>query len=64
MYRGNNICSPTNLTGYVGDRVPGGGEQTTLDRRFDHDVNVVQDESVNFKFSPTPHWDVNLDGST
>jgi TonB-dependent receptor len=61
-YRGNNLWSPTNLTGYVGDRVPGGGEQATLDRRFVHDVNVVQDQSLNFKFSPTPHWDINLDG--
>ena len=61
-YRGNNLYSSTNPTGYVGDRVPGGGEQATLDRRFVHDVNVVQDQSLNFKFSPTPHWDINLDG--
>jgi TonB-dependent receptor len=61
-YRGNTLWSPTSLTGYVGDRVPGGGEQATLDRRWVHDVNVVQDQSVNFKFNPTPHWDINLDG--
>lgn len=45
----------------VGDRVPAGGEQTTLNNRQVHDSNIVQDQSVNFKFSPTPHWDINLD---
>lgn len=47
--------------GIVGDRVPGGGSQTTLNNRQVHDSNVVQDQSVNLKFSPTPHWDINLD---
>src|SRR5947209_8476960 len=27
-----------------------------------HDSNTVQDQSINFKFSPSPHWDINLDG--
>ena len=35
--------------------------QQSLDARQVHDSNVVQDASVNFKFSPTPHWDINLD---
>jgi TonB-dependent receptor len=45
----------------VGDRVPGGGSQTTLNNRQVKESNVVQDQSVNFKFNPTPHWDINLD---
>ena len=38
-----------------------GGKETTLNTASSHDVNIVQDQSLNFKFSPTPHWDVNLD---
>jgi TonB-dependent receptor len=45
----------------VGDRVAQGGMQHTLNRRQVKDDNVVQDQSVNFKFQPTPHWDINLD---
>jgi len=45
----------------VGDRVAQGGMQHTLNRRQVQDDNVVQDQSLNFKFAPTPHWDVNLD---
>jgi TonB-dependent receptor len=45
----------------VGDRVPKGGMQHTLNNRQVKDDNIVQDQSVNFKFSPTPHWDLNLD---
>ncbi len=45
----------------VGDRVAQGGMQHTLNRRQVKDENIVQDQSLNFKFSPTPHWDVNLD---
>jgi TonB-dependent receptor len=45
----------------VGDRVTQGGMQHTLNRRQVKDDNIVQDQAVNFKFSPTPHWDVNLD---
>ena len=56
-WRGNVAPS-----GPVGDRVPGGGSQTTLNDRQVHDSNIVQDQSVNLKFSPTPHWDINLDG--
>jgi TonB-dependent receptor len=47
--------------GIVGDRVPGGGSQTTLNNRQVHESNVVQDQAINFKFQPTPHWDINLD---
>ena len=42
-------------------RVPTGGMQQSLDRRQVHDKNVVTDASLNLKFHPTPHWDVNLD---
>jgi TonB-dependent receptor len=48
--------------GEVGDRVAQGGMQHTLNRRQVKDDNIVQDQSLNFKFSPTPHWDVNFDG--
>lgn len=44
------------------DHVAQGGMQQTLNNRQSHDVNIVQDQSVNFKFSPTDHWDINLDG--
>src|SRR5204862_4340439 len=43
-------------------RVPTGGMQQSLDDRQVDDRNTVQDASLNFKFSPTPHWDINLDG--
>ena len=42
-------------------RIPTGGMQQSLDNRAVSEKNVVQDSSVNFKFSPTPHWDINLD---
>jgi TonB-dependent receptor len=42
-------------------RVPTGGMQQSLDARQVDDRNTVQDMSLNFKFSPTPHWDINLD---
>ena len=42
-------------------RVPTGGMQQSLDARQVNDQNIVQDASLNFKFSPTPHWDINLD---
>jgi TonB-dependent receptor len=42
-------------------RVPTGGSQQSLDDRQVKETNVVQDASANFKFSPTPHWDINLD---
>jgi TonB-dependent receptor len=47
--------------GEVGDRVPQGGMENTLGDRQVSDSNTVQDQSVNFKFSPNPHWDINLD---
>jgi len=56
-WRGNAFANG----GIVGDRVPGGGSQTTLNDRQVRERNIVQDQSVNFKFSPTPHWDINLD---
>ena len=43
-------------------RVPTGGMQQSLDARQVNETNVVQDMSLNAKFSPTPHWDINLDG--
>ena len=46
----------------VGDHVAKGGMQHTLNNRQVQDDNIVQDQSVNFKFSPTPHWDIDLDG--
>ena len=48
-------------SGSATTRVPTGGMQQSLDKRQVHETNVVQDASVNFKFSPTPHWDINLD---
>lgn len=60
-YRGSQF-NPTTGTGFVGDRVASGGSQVTLNNRQVHDSNVVQDQALNFKFSPTPHWDINLDG--
>jgi TonB-dependent receptor len=47
--------------GIVGDRVPGGGEQTTLNNRQVHETNIVQDQSAHFNFKPTPHWEFDLD---
>jgi TonB-dependent receptor len=41
--------------------VPTGGMQQSLDNRQVKETNVVQDSAVNFKFNPTPHWDINLD---
>ncbi|HLO19466.1 MAG TPA: TonB-dependent receptor [Sphingomicrobium sp.] len=43
------------------DHVAQGGMQHTLNNRQVQDDNIVQDQSVNFKFNPTPHWDINLD---
>lgn len=45
----------------VGDRIAAGGMQHTLNRRQVKDDNIVQDQSINLKFHPTPHWDLNLD---
>jgi len=59
-----NVC-PAGVPGGSGSsttRVPTGGMQQSLDARQVNDKNVVQDASLNFKFSPTPHWDINLDG--
>jgi TonB-dependent receptor len=35
--------------------------QHTLNNRQVKDDNIVQDHALNFKFNPTPHWDINLD---
>jgi TonB-dependent receptor len=51
----------TSDSGSSTTRVPTGGMQQSLDSRQVKDSNVVQDMSANFKFSPTPHWDINLD---
>ena len=51
----------TSNSGSSTTRVPTGGMQQSLDDRMVNEVNEVQDSSVNFKFSPTPHWDINLD---
>jgi TonB-dependent receptor len=48
-------------SGSATTRVPTGGMQQSLDARAVHETNIVQDASLNFKFSPTPHWDINLD---
>ena len=48
-------------SGSATTRVPTGGMQQSLDDRQVKQSNMVQDASMNFKFSPTPHWDVNLD---
>lgn len=53
-WRGADSGSSTTTT-------PSGGMQQSLDYRAVKEVNTVQDSSVNFKFSPTPHWDINLD---
>jgi TonB-dependent receptor len=45
----------------VGNHAPEGGMQHTLNNRQNSDSNLVQDYSVNFKFSPTAHWDFNAD---
>ena len=52
----------TGSSGSSTTRVPTGGMQQSLDARQVNDKNVVQDISLNAKFSPTPHWDINLDG--
>jgi TonB-dependent receptor len=52
----------TASSGSATTRVPTGGMQQSLDSRQVQDSNVVQDAALNFKFSPTPHWDINLDG--
>ncbi|MGN6589438.1 MAG: TonB-dependent receptor [Sphingomicrobium sp.] len=51
----------TSSSGSSTTRVPTGGMQQSLDARQVNDRNIVQDMSANFKFSPTPHWDINLD---
>ena len=43
------------------DHVAQGGMQQTFNNRQSKDDNIVQDHSLNFKFRPTPHWDINLD---
>ena len=43
------------------DHVAQGGMQHTLNKRQDNDMNLVQDQSVNFKFNPDDHWHINLD---
>jgi TonB-dependent receptor len=48
-------------SGSATTRVPTGGMQQSLDSRQVQDSNVVQDAALNFKFSPTRHWDINLD---
>jgi len=48
-------------SGTATTQVPTGGMQQSLDNRAVSERNTVQDSSVNFKFSPTPHWDINLD---
>lgn len=53
-WRTSNSNSSTSVT-------PNGGMQQSLDDRMVRETNTVQDASLNFKFSPTPHWDVNLD---
>jgi len=45
----------------VGDRAAAGGMQHTLNKRQDNDSNMVQDQAVNFKYSPDDHWHINLD---
>jgi TonB-dependent receptor len=62
----DNFSGPCPLTDNGGSgssttRIPTGGSQQSLDDRQVKETNVVQDASVNFKFSPTPHWDINLD---
>ena len=52
----------TSNSGSTATRVPTGGMQQSLDARQVNDKNIVQDMSLNAKFSPTPHWDINLDG--
>lgn len=41
--------------------VPTGGIQNSLSRRQVDERNVVNDYGLNFRFSPTEHWDINLD---
>ncbi|HKO71914.1 MAG TPA: TonB-dependent receptor [Bradyrhizobium sp.] len=51
----------TSDSGSSTTRVPTGGMQQSLDSRQVQDSNVVQDAALNLKFSPTRHWDINLD---
>jgi TonB-dependent receptor len=51
----------TSNSGSSTTRVPTGGMQQSLDARQVQDSNVVQDAALNLKFSPTRHWDINLD---
>jgi len=52
----------TSDSGNTATRVPTGGMQQSLDARQVHDVNMVQDASLHFRFKPTPHWEIDLDG--
>jgi TonB-dependent receptor len=47
--------------GYMGDRVPQGGMQHTLNRRQVKDENIVTDVGLNAKFTPNDRWAFNAD---
>ncbi|MDP9421399.1 MAG: TonB-dependent receptor [Pseudomonadota bacterium] len=46
---------------HVGDRLPSGGMQHTLNRRQVEDENIVNDIGLNAKFSPNDRWSFNVD---
>jgi TonB-dependent receptor len=52
----------TSDSGSGATRVPTGGMQNSLARRQVDDRNRVSDYGLNFRFSPSEHWDINLDG--
>jgi TonB-dependent receptor len=43
-------------------RVPTGGMQNTITSRSVRDQNVVTDYGLNFRFDPSEHWSINVDG--
>jgi TonB-dependent receptor len=43
-------------------RVPTGGMQNTITNRDVRERNVVTDYGLNFRFDPSEHWSINVDG--
>jgi len=51
----------TSDSGSATTRVPTGGMQNSLSRRQVQERNVVNDYGLNFRFTPTDRWEINLD---
>lgn len=52
----------TASSGSATTRVPTGGMQNTITNRDVRERNVVTDYGLNFRFDPSEHWSINLDG--